>query len=58
MNAPEIEHEFFDGGYDIWGYDRGGHYDSRFDLAPFQKSPFPTCPQCDNCEPCDKDVTK
>lgn len=50
-------HEFFDGGYDMWGYDRDGHYDSRFDVTPFQRSPFPTCAKCDNCEPCDKEAT-
>lgn len=52
QTATAPVHEFDESGYDIWGYNRGGHYDSRFDAAPFQRSPFPTCPQCDNCEPC------
>lgn len=45
-------HEFDSNGYDLWGYDRNGHYNSTFDRAPFQASPHPTCAKCDNGEPC------
>lgn len=35
------EHVFCDAGFDVWGYDRDGKYDSTYDRAPFQNSPYP-----------------
>jgi hypothetical protein len=44
------EHFFDSSGFDAWGYNREGHYDSRADAAPFQNSPFPHCDACDRLE--------
>lgn len=46
------EHFFDDFGYDVWGYDRDGHYSSAYDRRPFQASPFPTCAKCDSAVEC------
>jgi hypothetical protein len=49
--AASEEHFFDEQGFDLWGYNRQGHYDTRHDRAPFQNSPFPHCEHCDktNC---------
>ncbi len=51
--SDQTEHFFDESGYDLWGYNESGHYDSRFDRAPFQKSPYPTCAACDAGDGCD-----
>ncbi|WP_165618482.1 hypothetical protein [Mycobacteroides chelonae] len=38
-NGHVEEHKFYDG-YDLWGYDMAGIYNSAYDRAPFQRSPF------------------
>lgn len=38
--TPAI-HTFDEHGFDVWGYDRDGHYASAYDRAPLQASPFP-----------------
>ena len=41
------DHYFDENGFDVWGYDRAGHYVSAHDRRPFQASPYPTCLGCD-----------
>lgn len=45
--SQDTEHFFDDKGYDVWGYDRAGHYNRSNDRAPYQASPFPHCGNCD-----------
>lgn len=53
-SADDPEHIFDENGYDLWGYNRGGHYSKAHDRAPFQKSPYPTCEDCDSLLPCEE----